>query len=150
MFHGRKMHPSAAMKCLICSLLLPFVGPGDALAAKQMGRQHDESSSAPHSVLSLQVALGRVQFSPGPIDGKMGSNTQKALRAFKAARGLQVDGFNKVWAALGDAANLPLAEYVVTEADVAGPFQPSIPESLEDKAKLEKLSYTGQDELLAG
>jgi len=54
-----------------------------------------------------------------------------------------------VWERLGTEEATPLVPYVITEKDVAGPFEPKIPESLEEKAKLEHLAYTGPDELLA-
>ncbi|MDX2010438.1 MAG: peptidoglycan-binding protein [Myxococcaceae bacterium] len=44
------------------------------------------------SVLSLQQKLEEAGFSPGPLDGKFGPLTQRAVRAFQQARGLQVDG----------------------------------------------------------
>ncbi|MCU0695563.1 MAG: peptidoglycan-binding protein [Myxococcaceae bacterium] len=44
------------------------------------------------SVLSLQQKLEEAGFSPGPLDGKFGPLTQRAVRAFQEARGLQVDG----------------------------------------------------------
>src|SRR5262249_28092332 len=51
---------------------------------------------------------------------------------------------------LGEAVAEPaLVEYTITPSDVAGPFEPTIPSTLEGKAQLDRLSYTGPDELLA-
>jgi lipoprotein-anchoring transpeptidase ErfK/SrfK len=82
----------------------------------------------------------------------MGANTKKALEAFQRARGLKETGqpAAAVWEQLGGTAIDPaLMEYVITEQDVSGPFEPNIPQSLEEKTKLEHLAYTGPDELLA-
>src|SRR6266704_6267036 len=42
-------------------------------------------------VVKLQVLLDRVRLSPGEIDGKLGENAQKALKAFAEAKGLASD-----------------------------------------------------------
>jgi len=42
--------------------------------------------------LAVQVALDRLGFSPGVIDGAMGGQTQKALRGFQEANGLEITG----------------------------------------------------------
>ena len=131
-----------------------FVGiaalPADARKGK---RNADESAHADkRSPLALQVALDRARFSPGPIDGRLGANTKRALKAFQRANGLPETGNpdRTVWERLAtDAEASPLVPYVITEKDTAGPFEPNIPDSLEDKAKLERLAYAGPDELLA-
>lgn len=43
-------------------------------------------------VANLQRLLASAGFSPGPIDGDFGAQTEAALRRFQAAKGLQVDG----------------------------------------------------------
>lgn len=48
-----------------------------------------ESSS---DVRELQQALAREGFDPGDVDGKFGPKTERAVRAFQRANGLEVDG----------------------------------------------------------
>jgi lipoprotein-anchoring transpeptidase ErfK/SrfK len=87
--------------------------------------------------LAMQVALDRAGFSPGTLDGNVGSSTKKALEAFKKANG-------------GDPPAVEAtARYVITEEDAAGPFEPSLPAELPDQAKLPALSYKTLLEALA-
>ena len=78
-------------------------------------------------LVRLQILLDRSPFSPGVIDGLAGDNTRQAIAAWRKAEGLGE----------GDAADAALLErlaaadtapvtaaYVLTAADVAGPFSP--------------------------
>lgn len=74
----------------------------------------------PRDVLEVQIALARQGFSPGSIDGVMGSQTRAALLAFQRRADLPET------AALDDATlaalplvTPPLAVYVVTADDLA-------------------------------
>jgi lipoprotein-anchoring transpeptidase ErfK/SrfK len=105
--------------------------------------------AAEPEALAVQAALDRAGFSPGVIDGKMGSQTTKALRGFQEAKGLKLSGSldAETKAALGQGEGTATIE--VTQADAAGPFAPDIPESMEEKAKLPALSYSSLEEALA-
>ena len=87
--------------------------------------------------LETQVLLDREGFSPGEIDGVAGANTTRAMNALKSAgRTLP-----------GEAGEI-VVPYVITEADVAGPFTETIPAELPDQAKLPALGYTSPLEAL--
>lgn len=87
--------------------------------------------------LSVQVALDRAGFSPGVIDGRIGPSTKKALEAYREANGGEPPQAE------------PTTGYTITQADVAGPFEPRIPSELPDQAKLGSLAYKDIAEALA-
>ena len=99
--------------------------------------------------LALQVALERAGFSPGVIDGAVGQKTRQAIRAFQEANNLEITGVAdaQTRGALGEETE-PLMTVMVTEADAAGPFV-RIPESMTEKATLERLGYSSVEEALA-
>ena len=107
------------------------------------------SAGSSPDVLHLQVLLDRAHFSPGEIDGREGSNTERATRAFQRSRGLQETGLptEETWTALGGNA-ADLVPYTLSEADVAGPFT-QVPEDMMEKAKLPRLDYPSPLEAVA-
>lgn len=99
--------------------------------------------------LRLQVLLDRARFSPGEIDAVTGSNQARALRGYQAAHDLPVTGEPDAatWAALERDAAPVLAEYRLTDADLAGPYR-VLPDDAMDKARLDALGYASLAEAL--
>jgi lipoprotein-anchoring transpeptidase ErfK/SrfK len=102
--------------------------------------------------LALQVELARAHASPGAIDGKMGKNTQTAIKAFQQMQGLEPTGEpdDKTREALQQFAGEPVTiDYTITGEDTKGPFVDEIPEKMEEQAKLDHLGYASPAEALA-
>lgn len=93
-------------------------------------------------IARLEILLDRAHFSPGEIDGKLGDNAQKALRAFAEASGVPFDKAvtAELWSSLTAASDGPaIVSYTIVDADVKGPFVKRIPakmESMQDGAEL--------------
>ncbi|MBS0294723.1 MAG: L,D-transpeptidase family protein [Proteobacteria bacterium] len=115
-----------------------------------------ETSSAkdapPDPVLiKAEVLLDRARFSPGVIDGRFGQNVHNAISAWQSAHGLTPDGklTEAVWQGLTADVRPVLGTYVITEADVSGPFIPEAPKDFEAMSVLKSMAYTSPVELLA-
>jgi lipoprotein-anchoring transpeptidase ErfK/SrfK len=128
--------------CAGC-LSLAISSPADAAQKRHPARK----PAAKHAVakkpaafdekaLQTQVALDRAGFSPGEIDGRMGTSTERALDAFTKNGGTP------------DATTEALVTYKITDADAAGPFTPNLPEDMMEKAKLPALDYGSLAEAL--
>lgn len=101
-------------------------------------------------ITALQVFLDREGFSPGVIDGKMGSNVTKAIEAWQQATGETLDPNNTedILERLRMNGGLPITSYTITAADAAGPYVASIPEDYAHKAMLPHMSFTSTTEML--
>jgi lipoprotein-anchoring transpeptidase ErfK/SrfK len=137
------------------SLVLPAAAASlDAAAINNAGyrsRPAAEEKIDP-VVVKAQVLLDRAQFSPGEIDGKLGENAQKALRAFAEAKGLSSDKplTSEIWTTLAGTSQDPvIAEYKISEGDVKGPFLKKLPAKMDDMKGLKALSYTSPREAIA-
>ena len=122
--------------------------PALVLAAPVSAGAAEQRLSNP--VLEVQILLDRQHHSPGVIDGKMGSNTRRAIAAFERAAGLPADG--KMDAVLIDrlrsASNEPLlVDYTIAPEDVDRLVD--VPNSMEAQASLDHLGYETAAEALA-
>lgn len=122
---------------LAAALILSLAAPLKAPAA------------ADQTALATQVALDAAGFSPGVIDGRMGSLAEKALRGFQEARGLAVTGSLDAATKTALGAVLATQTITLTPAETAGPFVKTIPASMAAQARLPSLRYTGIEEALA-
>jgi lipoprotein-anchoring transpeptidase ErfK/SrfK len=99
-------------------------------------------------IAAYQVALERIHFSCGFIDGDQGMRTQRMLRAFQASHGLSVTGFldQPTRNAIGEPGE-PFLNYSVTEEDIAS-IMPK-PSTWKEKSKATRLGYNDMWEMLA-
>jgi lipoprotein-anchoring transpeptidase ErfK/SrfK len=148
------------MRLLVATIFLGWlVFPATAAGLDAAAINNAEFRSKPAAedkidpvVVKAQVLLDRAQFSPGEIDGKLGENAQKALRAFAEAKGLASSKplTPEVWAMLADTSQDPvITEYTISEGDVKGPFLKKLPARMDDMKDLEALNYTSPREAIA-
>jgi lipoprotein-anchoring transpeptidase ErfK/SrfK len=99
-------------------------------------------------IAAYQVALERIHFSCGFVDGDQGMRTQRMLRAYQASHGLPVTGFldEPTRDAIGEPGE-PFLTYTVTADDLAS-IMPK-PATWMAKSKATRLGYNDIWELLA-
>jgi len=100
---------------------------------------------------ALQVILDRSGISPGVIDGRLGTNVDKAVAAYAEMTGRTIDATNPQ--ALLEELDLTggpaITSYEITNEDLNGPYVASIPDDYGHKALLPAMSYTRVTEMLA-
>lgn len=130
-------------------------GPASALSMEEVNNaqwSRTVSSGRGPVVLKAQILLDRAFVSPGAVDGIYGGNTRKALRVFQNVQKLSGGGAidRATWQALTRNSSEPvLTTYTIQQDDVNGPFVKRIPNSIREKAKMDRMAYTGPAELLA-
>ncbi|HEY3885370.1 MAG TPA: L,D-transpeptidase [Vicinamibacterales bacterium] len=136
------------MRAQLPILLLAAIvvaGPSVGAQTHSTRRHHavakKRSARAPRAVdvdtVALQVMLDRAGFSPGEIDGQVGTATRRALDAYEKSG--------------GNPNTRPpdaLSKYQITAQNAAGPFAPKIPSELMQQAKLDALDYQNLPEEL--
>lgn len=122
----------------------PPVLTAEAVESAQLAGTGGVTAVRSPAVIRAQVLLDRARFSPGVIDGVMGSNVRKAIRAYQSLRSLPVSGDlnEETWAHLTAADRAPvLTRYRLTESDIKGPYLRRIPEEMRAQSKLKHLGY---------
>jgi lipoprotein-anchoring transpeptidase ErfK/SrfK len=153
MWTGSPKVPALALVVVAatCACAIP-----DAVAQTRAERRAAAAAAAEqqlHETIATQVMLDRAGFSPGEIDGRPGTNLQRALNAFQRANRLPETG------ALDDVTRQRLVDrggpdavmlaYTIQEEDVGGPFARRIPADLMAQARLRSLDYTDPLEAIA-
>ncbi len=110
-----------------------------------------KADAAGSAALRAQILLARVHFSPGEIDGRIGSNTLRAVAGLRSARNIPagdtIDA--NVWNVLNVNPAPALIAYSITADDLKGPFTRAIPSEMMAKAKLPYLGYPSPREKIA-
>lgn len=111
-----------------------------------------ETESADSLVMRAQVALDRLGFSPGVIDGREGQSYHLALGGFQEARGLpptgRLDEATQA-ALLAGQAGAATRLVVIPAAFARGPFVPGLPKGTAEQAGFGHLGYRSLTEALA-
>src|SRR4051794_20051831 len=127
------------------------LSPESINTANFTGKLRSEDRVSPLAV-KVQVLLDRARFSPGEIDGRFGDNVEKALQAFAEANSLAAGKLltPEIWSKLQQASSDAIvAEYVLTDKDIKGPYIEKLPGKMEDMSSLKALNYTGPKEALS-
>lgn len=109
-----------------------------------------KGSGAKAKIAAYQVLLDRAGASPGVIDGRFGSNVDKAAAAYSELTGRFINPQDEaaIQAELEATGGAPFKEYMITEQDAAQNLVAAIPADYAEKAKLSSMAYTSHAEML--
>lgn len=161
--------PLLKIRPLVFAALLPLAACTQATPDKKTQEQPEASAASPYDGfrfedvsasgapftpppnLAIEVALDRLGFSSGVIDGKATRFDAMALRGFQAANGLVETGQTDkaTGAALARATIEPTRTVKIPEAFAHGPFVPDLPEETSKQANYPQLGYRNLMEALA-
>lgn len=130
--------------------LPPVAQPGNASVKGVSARALplDPNKLDTERIAAYQVALERIHFSCGFIDGDQGMRTQRMLRAFQTSRGLPTSGFldPATREAIGEPGE-PFLNYTVTQDDIDS-IMPK-PSGWLAKSQAKRMGYNDIWEMLA-
>ncbi len=100
---------------------------------------------------AYQIMLDRAGTSPGVIDGKAGSNVDKAAASYLEVTGLSINPADEtqVNAQLEATGGPAFTEYTITNEDIGRFYLASVPNDYSEKAKLPEMAYVSPREMLA-
>lgn len=131
----------------------PRTSPNERFRAFQFASVTEpDGAYVPPPMLTVEVALDRLGFSSGVIDGKATSRDRQALLGFQSANGLAETGEadEPTRTALAKASPAPPTRLVrIPAAFAEGPFQPDLPREAAGQARYDRLSYRDLMEALA-
>ncbi|MBB3764150.1 L,D-transpeptidase family protein [Sphingomicrobium lutaoense] len=149
------------------TLIPAFAAASLVLAAPSTATQQSDANASPQwgvslpsgpfagkrdqQMLAAQIMLAAAQHSPGVIDGYPGGNSERAIRSFQKAKGLDVTGKldDKTLSALRSNTGSPLLEkYEISAEDASGDFR-SPASSMKKMAETGRVGYASLSEKLA-
>ena len=153
---GRIVHKVAgsAILAVLISLSAWSAAPElseDAVNSASIADWSNGQKSQPDPfIIRVQVLLDRANISPGVIDGYLGDNLTKAIRAFEVRETLDADGKidEKFWTALSADGAPVLETYEISAEDLSQRYVEKIPEDYAEMAAMKWLGHTGPKECL--
>ena len=91
-----KQDAAPKAKATVMAPKAPVMAPKAAVPKTESPKKADNKAEIQQNIVyGIQAALKSKGYNPGKLDGKMGANTAKALKAFQSSRGLPVGVLSK-------------------------------------------------------